>query len=403
MSTPTIKLMSGIPVQLDPATVFMLDSVDWGVLDTDILAGEVDSEFVAPVQSITISRGRSRQLDRFNSGSATINFYNADRKLDPLNEASEYYGKIVPRLRFKILANDIPIYSGYATDWDFGYDITGKDYATAYCSDAFTVLGNISFPVETPPAGAPGPTLDWALNYFSFTGDINFDNGNATLGAFQIDEGTQLLDFMFQVQKSDAGKLFVDADSTIQYVDRFGRGNAAEVSFADDGTGVPYMSLSNEYGDELLYNDVIVTSPAGTVERFRQDSIDQFGLSVLSYTDVLNADTIDLGSLADRFLELYQFPKVRFTGLSVELNGLSSTVVDDLLNLDLADLVSVKKTFATGSPGSVTQELFVSAITHRIRPDSHVIEFSFEPNPFLAYLRLDDSTFGKITDVNVLG
>jgi hypothetical protein len=403
MSTPTIKLMSGIPVQIDPATVFMLNSTTLGVLNEDILGGDVDSEFVAPVQSITISRGRSRQLDRFNSGSAVINFYNADRKLDPLNEASEYYGKITPRLRFQILADDIPIYSGYATDWDFGYDITNKDYATVYCSDAFTVLGNISFPQETPPASAPGPMLSWALNYFAYPGQKNFDNGNANLGAFQIDEGTQLLDFMFQIQRSDAGKLFVDAESTIQYVDRFGRGNSAEVTFADDGTGIPYMSLSNEYGDELLFNDVIVTSPAGTVERFRQDSIDQYGLAVLSYTDVLNVDTVDLGGLADRFLELYQFPKLRFTGLSVELNGLPTADVQDLLNLDLADLVSVKRTFSVGSPASVTQELFVAGISHRIRPDSHVIEFSFEPNPFLAYLRLDDATFGKITDVNVLG
>jgi hypothetical protein len=403
MSTPTITLMSGIQTPLDPSTVFMLDSTDLGVLDTDILDGTVDTEFVAPVQGITISRGRSRQLDRFNAGSATIDFYNADRKLDPLNEASDYYGLIQPRLRFKILADNIPIFTGYATDWDLEYDITGKDLANVACTDYFGLLANISFPEETPPELATGPAIDYALKYFAYPYPTNIDIGNANLGAYLIEEGTQLLEYLFQIARSDAGKLFIDGAGVLQYFDRFGRGETAEVAFADDGTGIGYSNLMNEYGDELLYNQVIVSSPAGTAEASRQDSIDQYGLSTLSYTDVLNNSIIGLQDLADRFLEQYQSPKVRFTGLSVELAGLSTADRADVLGLDLGDLVTVKRTFATGSPGSVTQQLFVSGVRHRIGVDSHVVEFAFEPNPFLKYLRLDANPRGKINDENTLG
>ena len=403
MSTPTIKLMSGIPVPVDSSTAFMLDSTDLGVLDADTLAGDVDSEFVAPIRSITISRGRSRQFDRFQSGSAVISFYNADRKLDPLNEASEYYGKIAPRLRFQVLANDIPIYSGLATDWDFEYDIVDQDFATVFCSDALTLFANMTFDLTASPGGPPGVTLKWVVDQVDYSGPIDFDTGNANLGDYQIDAGTQVLDYMFRVAKSDDGKLFVSADGVLEYFDRFGRGETADVDFADDGTGVPYMSLSNEYGDELLYNYVNTESPAGSYEVFNQESLDSFGLASLSYLDLLNNSVSGLEDIAKRYLEKFAFPQLRFTGLQVELAGLSSAQVTDILNLDLGSLVTVKRTFSVGVPSSVTQQLFVSGISHQIRPGSHVVQFVFEPNPFLKFLRLSESVRGKIDEDNVLG
>ncbi len=403
MSTPTIKLMSGIQVPVDSSTSFMLDSSVLGVLNTNTLGGEVDSEFEASIQSLTISRGRSRQFDRFRSGSAVIVFNNSDRKLDPLNVASPYAGKIKPRLRFQVLANNIPIFSGFATDWDFSYDITNQDIAIVECSDLFILFGNIVFELTAPPGATPRGTLNWVMEQIQFRGETNFDAGNANLGAYQIDGGTQVLDYMFQVAKSDDGKLFIDASGVLQYVDRFGRGETAEVIFADDGSGVPYMSLSNEYGDELLYNDVIATSPAGSYEAFNQESIDTYGQSVLSYDDLLNNSVEGVEDIAKRYLEKFAFPQVRFTGLQVQLAGLTDFQVEDVLNLDLGDLVSVKRSFSVGSPSSVTQELFVSNIQHQIRPDSHIIEFMFEPNPFLKYLRLNDSVRGKINENNVLG
>lgn len=403
MSTPAIKLMSGIQTPIDSNLLFILDSSVSGILNTNILAGTVDSEFVAPVQSLTITRGRSRQLDRFNAGVASIAFYNRDRKLDPLNEASAYAGEIGPRLRMKILADNIPIFTGYVTDWNFDYDLTGNDVAFASCVDYFGLLSAATFSEIIPPASSAGYQIGWALEEFKYPYKTNLDPGNANIGAFTINSGTQLLDYLFQIAKSDNGKLFVDADGVVQYVNRFGRDDVAELAFSDDGTGVPYMNLINEFGDELLFNDIVISSPAGSFEVVRQDSIDKYGLSILSYTDLLNDSLLNLQDIANRLLEQFQFPRVRFTGLQVELAGLSFANRSSVLNLDLGDLVTVKRTFKSGSPPSVTQQLFVSGIKHRISADSHIVEFSFEPNPFLKYLRLDDATKGTINDVNVLG
>ncbi len=404
MSTPTITLLSGIQTEIDPDICFTLDSTDLGVLDTDILAGSEDTEFVAPIQSLTISRGRSRQLDRFTAGSASILFDNRDRKLDPLNTASEYAGYIVPRLRLKVLADNIPIFSGYATDWEVAYDKTYADVASVACVDAFTIFANlVTANDEIPAAQSPGPRLQWIVDVFAYPGSVNFGAGNANLGAYTVPEGTQMLDYMFNVAASDRGSLYVDGDGVLQYVGRFDREAVSEVTFADDGSGVPYMSLEVSYNDELLYNRVIATSPAGSVVRTNKESLADFDWSVLELKNLLNDSVFELGEIADFYLEKLGSPQVRFTGLSVELAGLSSAQVEDILGLELADQVSVVKSFEVGSPLVVTQDLMVSGIQHRVSPGSHMVVFTFEPTPYKDGLKLDDAVRGTIDEDNYLG
>jgi hypothetical protein len=404
MSLPEISLMSGIQTQIDPDICFTLDSADLGLLDTDILAGTEDTLFVATVESISISRGRSRQFDRFQSGSATIRFRNADRKLDPSNQDSEYFGLIVPRLRFKVLANTTPIYSGFTTDWDIEYDLTGQDVAVASCSDAFTLLSNFIFTADTSTGDeTAGPRLNTLLNAFGYQGPRSIDTGNSNLGPYPVPANTQLLDYMFQVSASERGNIFISADNTFTFVARFGRPVLSEVTFADDGTGIPYSSLTNQYGDELLYNEITVSSPAGSVTRRNEDSIAQYGLSIFNFDKALNNSLGELEDIANRMLEEYGKPKLRFTGLSVQLAGLSDAQIEDILALDLADQVSIKKSFSNGFPLSVIQDLIVSGIRHSINPGSHVVEFTFETTPYKVGLVLDDPIRGTIDEDNYLG
>jgi hypothetical protein len=361
------------------------------------------TSFNAPIQSITINRGRSRQLTRFEAGTATINFYNGDRLLDPLNNSSAYQDLVVPRLKVQVLADNKPIFTGLVTDWDIDYELDTRDRATAFCADEFTLLSNIRFTdVTSTIEGTPGPRIQDVLNNFSYNGDTVLDHGNANLGGYDIPFDTQLTDYVFNVAASDNGNFFVAADGSLTYVSRFGRPPVSEVTLADDTTGVGYSALTNAYGDELLYNRVALTSPAGTVAVENTTSVESFGPSVLTVNNLLNSNLVDLSWLATNYVELYGEPLVRFTGAQVELAGVGSSSVADLLDIDLADQVSLKKTFGIGSPGSVTQNLFVSGIQHDIRPGSHMIKFSFETSPYKNVFLLDSTTNG-ILNTDVLG
>lgn len=402
MTVPSIEIISSV-ITAPLADSLILDDAAFGILNTNKLGGFVDTVLDVPIRSMTISRGRSRQLDRYTAGTASISFNNFDRRLDPLNTDSEFYPNIVPRQRINIKADGTPIFTGVINDWDIDYDQTNWDTASASAADAFTVLSNFVFEDNvTPAAEAPAARLDWVLGLFDYQGDTDFLGGSTTLGAYQVTSGTQALDYMFRVASSDRAQLFTSADGVLKLIGVFDKVPTSAITFADDGNGVPYQTLSNQYGDELLYNRVVATSPAGSVTLEDAESIASFEVSTLDLGDLLNASTSTLTSVAGQFLALYAMPEVRFTGLSVELAGLSAADQQSVLGLDLTDQVTVRKSFAVGLPLVVEQDLMVTGIRHRILPGSHVIEFSFEPSVYKEAFKLDDAQYGILNGSYVL-
>ena len=403
MSLPEIQVFASLQ-RVSPDNFILNDAVD-GVLDTSKLSGfiVVDELIDVPILSLSINRGRSRQLERFNSGTATIVFDNRERKLDPLNDSSLFNSLVVPRVVLKVVANNETIYVGFVTDWDVSYDSLGNDQAIANLSDAFSLLSGLTFDADlTPSVEFPGERLQFVLDELGYLGDTDFDLGSSSLGAFQIDQGVAALDYLFQVQSSDLGFIFISKDGVVTYINRFGRLVSDSVNFRDDGTGMPYQSLNSEYSDDNLFNQIILTSPAGNVVKENSSSIADFGLSGFKNDDLLNFSIFDLGDVADRYLTRFSTPVVRFTGVTTQLAGLSDNQVDQLLRLDLTSEVVLTKTFGVGSPASVSQNLVVSGLNHQIVPGSHVVRFVFEDSPFGDFFRLDNVQFG-ILDTSILG
>jgi len=403
MTVPSIEIISSI-LQAQIPDALILDDAGEGILNTNKLGGLVDTMLDVPIRSMTISRGKSRQLDRFTAGTASILFNNFDRRLDPLNTDSEFYPNIVPRQRLKVLADDKPIFTGVVNDWDIFYDQSDWDTASASAADAFTVLSNFVFDVDvTPTAEPPADRMQWVLDLFNYEGDSNFQGGTSNLGAYEVTSGTQALDYMFRVAASARSSFFAAADGVLRLIGIFDKTPTSAAFFSDDGSGLPYQTLSNQYGDELLYNRVVATSPAGSAVVEDAESIASFEVSTLSFSDLLNNSVTALQTLAGSYIALYAQPQVRFTGLSVELAGLSAADTQTILTLDLTDQVTVKKSFAAGLPASVQQDLMITGIRHRIVPGSHVVEFSFEPSVYKEAFRLDDATYGILDGSYVLG
>jgi hypothetical protein len=131
-----------VTVELGLSKAFTLDDPVAGIIgSTEFVIGGVSFEDVTSrVRSLSISRGKNRDLDRFNSGSLSVEFNNTDRAFDPLYTASPFAGNIVPRRDVRVLADGTAQYVGKVTDWNLGYDPSGQSIAELQASDAFTFL-----------------------------------------------------------------------------------------------------------------------------------------------------------------------------------------------------------------------------------------------------------------------
>lgn len=422
MSQPQLQVLIGFQTTVGFGQPFLLNDAFYGVLNTTgrgTLGGIQMADVTTYVQSVFINRGRSRQLDEFNCGTASLTLWNKTRIFDPTNQSSPYWiggatqqTGIVPRLPIQIFANGIPIYTGLITDWDIDYDLGFNDIAQISCADNFTVLANQQLNTYTPPAESSGSRIyNIAANTgvlaqpeINYQGAVSIDTGSSTLGAFLVDQDTNCLSYLQQINTSEQGYLFMSANGTLTFKGRSSVLNpVAGATFNGDGTGLPYNSLKNQYGDELLYNYISTQSDAGGVQVTSDaTSIAQYQTQTYSLLSLLNSTTSAVAALGNYLLGRYKNPILRFNGLSTELAGMTEAKQNIALSLDLTSICTVVKNFVVGTPTSETQTLIVSGITHSITPSSHTVSYNFESTDQNAYFTLDDAIFGTLSTTNLL-
>jgi hypothetical protein len=409
MSTPTMQVLVGFQSTTGFGTPFQLNDAFYGVLDTagrGTLGGVTFVDLTSLVENVSITRGRSRQLDQFNAGTAVIAFDNASQVLNPSNTASPYYPFVLPRCPVQILANGIPIYTGVITDWNLDYNISNQDMMYASCADSFTVLSNQALNAVTPSAQTTGARINTVLDLpeIDYQGARAIDTGSSTLGAYAISQDTNCLNYLQLINTSEQGYLFMSAAGVLTFKGRSSVLNpVAGATFNTDGTGLPYQTLVNQFGDELLYNYITTQSPAGAVQTTSDaNSVALYQAQQYALTNLLNSTTTEVAGLGNYLLGKYKNPVLRFTGLSTQMSALSAANQDIVLNLDMTSIATVVKNFVAGTPATETQTLIVSGIAHNITPGSHIVSYTFESTDGNAYFTLNDAIFGTLSTTNLL-
>ncbi len=207
-------------------------------------------------KSISINRGRNRDTEQFNAGTASVVFFDPNRDLDPLNEDSPYYPFVGPRQPIEVYANGLPIYAGTITDWDLDYDFTTPgNRMTAQCADNFTVLANMTFAAWAPVEQLSGAriTASLARPEISYQGPRSLDAGQSTLGgtpgggsAYDVAQGTNVLSYLQRVAASEGGFLFMDHANILTFVDRSQNINMSSRSFSVWYTIISSTNLTAE-------------------------------------------------------------------------------------------------------------------------------------------------------------
>jgi hypothetical protein len=235
----------------------------------------------------------------------------------------------------------------------------------------------------------------------------NIDDGTATLGGgatFEIASNTNVLSYLQQVGASEQGFFYVAANGDLTFTDRITASFVTPSAyFSDAGTNIPYTSLSVMYGQEFLYNKVVCSIEGGT-DQVANDVTSQtnYGVSTLNLSGLLlNSDAAAL-TLAQDLLSKYKEPEYRFDKLQTIYNSLSTAKQQTLTGLEVSDIVSITRSYPTGTPASVTLNYSIENIRHTITPSDHRVEYGLAVADLVYALILDDAVFGTLSTTNAL-
>jgi len=388
-------------VEIGTIRGFVLDSPEQGVLGQDTLGGLAFVDVTEKLASVSIQRGKNRDLERYSAGSLDVTFHNEDRFFDPVVGTAI---DLVPRVPIRVSMDGTAQFYGSVNDWNFNYSTSGKSDANVTATDDFQFLANR--PIDATGSSVEqttGERVEAVLDMLTVAWPSDrrdIDTGNVTLGT-GIFEGQNSLEYLQLIEQTEQGQLFIakNGDLTFRSQESSAPSSGSLVAFADDGTGIPFVNADIDYGSELMANRAVVESPGGTAIATDDLSILNYGIIERTY-NVLNADPAVLTDIAEYIVQRYADPKLRFAAITVNLDSIGAADRASVLGLEISDVVSV--TFTPNQTGSAIERFGqVIRIQHSESPGRHDVTFGFNSLEFAPFV-LDDLVFGKL-DTGRLG
>lgn len=393
---------------------FTLNDTQQGILNnTTYTLDGVDQFAEVTVQSVDFFRGKRTVTDSIAPGRAVIVAQDTTRAFDPYNEASVYWDEtddtpgLSPLRQVRITRNSTVIFRGRVVD--FTYDYVGPrriPLVTIIAADDLFILANTPLAAFTPTEQLSSARVSAILDrpevaYSASLRDIS--TGTTTLGAYPIAEGTNALDYLRKIDSAERGRLFVRAsDGDIVFEPRIGNTlSAPSVEFTDDGTGTNYREVYVDFSVDTVLNRVTVQRTGGTAQTSTDPaSIALYFTQAETITDSLLSSDAQALALANYLL--VGAPEPRFSGVSTFFGSLTTAQKNAVAAVEIGDTIEVTRTFSSGSPGTVTEELAVEGIQHRIDTQGETVTFYTSPTTIVYALLLDDALRGLLDADNVL-
>jgi len=385
-------------VEVSDVEGFILDDLVAGVLDNTVytLGGVTFADVSAFVRTVSVARGKNRELDRFDAGTCAVVLNNEARAFDPQYASAQFGRLVVPRREVRVSTDGVRVFTGTVDDWNFLYDPSGESNAVIQATDEFTLLARQQTRTEVATVQDSGarvtavldmPSVNWPADRRSIS------EGESILGADTI-EGNAL-DYLHTVEASEQGQLFISRDGILTFLSRLDATptTGSVVTFADDGTGIPFTGVAVNYGTELLVNSTTVTSAAGTGVAENTRSRTAYGVTAESIATLVNS-TEQLDNLADFIVSKYADPEYRFEAISMNLDTIGGANKATVLGMEIGDVILIK--FTPNNIGTpIVQYGQIIKIDNGVREDRHDVTIGVASLDF-TFLVLDDTVFGKL-------
>lgn len=403
MAAPTLRVRFGfVP------NVFTLDDAIRGTLSTsNVLGGSVTlTDVTSFVQSVSINRGRSRDLNSFSSGSCVINLENsADGRFNPANASGPYFPGIEPLIEVVVdclVAGESTytnLFTGFVTDWLTQYPNKTTSKVQVSCSDAFVKLANIEVSSLSASSSPSGTMISSILSnaQVQFSGAASIDTGISTMQS--INKSGNVLALLQEIEKSENGAFFVGADGTLNFKDRHSSfATTSTVIFSDDGSNIPYLEVNQPVDDDLIFNVINLKRDGGSV----QSAIDLASQSkylkrVFERSNLLNSTDSDVLAAAEYLLAKYKDALPRFSSMVLNIDTLSAGNQLSVLGLEMNDGIKIEIT-PPGEGSQIARESVVDGVSFAISPDDFVIRFNVSDAQNVAFFRLDSAVYGQLDD-----
>ena len=387
-------------VEFETVEGFTLDDPVKGVLDNVFftLGGASFGDISSFVDAIGIARGKNRELDRYSAGQVSIQLNNRQRTFDPLYTSGQFYGQIIPRRQLRISVDGVRQFTGVIDDWNFDYDPGGDSIAEIVATDDFTLLARQILTDGTATPQLSGARVSAVLNMPSVNWPLDRRDigvGESTLGADVFGATTNALEYLQTVTTSEQGQLFIDKDGDLTFLDRLQATPTSTglVTFADDGTGIPYTRVNVNYGTELLVNTAEISSAAGTAVAQNNSSRGSYGVIEQTF-DTLVSTFDQLRNLADFIVRRFADPEYRFDSIEMNLDTLTTGHRATVLGLELGDVVKI--IFTPNDLGDPIEQFGqIIKLDHNIQQDRHDVTIGLASLDF-TFLVLDDAQFGTL-------
>ena len=403
MAAPTLRVRFGFT-----PNVFTLDDAIRGKLDSgNVLGGAVTlTDVTSYVQSVSINRGRSRDLNSFSSGTAQIVLENsADGRFNPANSGGPYFPGIEPLIEVSVdclvagESNYTNLYTGFVTDWLTQYPNKTTSKVQVSCSDAFVKLANIEVDALTVSSTDSGSMVSSILSnsQVQFSGSTSVDTGNSTMQS--INKSTNVLALIQEIEKSENGAFFVGADGTLNFKNRHSSfPTTSSVVFSDDGSDIPYLEVNQPIDDDLIFNVINLTREGGSTQTASDGpSQAKYLKRYLDRSSLLNSTDADVANAALFLLAKFKDALPRFSSMVLNIDTLSAANQLSVLGLELSSGIKIEIT-PPGESSQVSRESVVDGVSFAITPDDFVIRFNVSDAVNSAFFRLNSATYGQLDD-----
>jgi len=408
MAQPTVRVRIGFT-----QNTFTLDDLVRGVLDSAELGGAVTlTDVTSDVQSVSISRGRSRDLDTFTTGSCSVRLLNNTRKYENTNTSSPYSPGIEPMIAIHVDATTDggstykDLFVGFVTDINLSYPDQSNSFADFVASDGFMKLANTSLINASFSSTDSGTLVSNVLDNANvkFGAERDIETGISTMQSLSgISENT--LSVLQNIERSENGLLFMSKDGKLTFRSRHTTfPSTPDATFSDDGSDIPYLRVDYINDDNEIFNVVSLTREGGSTQTVEDvGSQGKYLIRTLSRSGLYNDSDSEVNDAANFLLGKFKNALIRFDNLIVDLTEATTGNQNSILDREVGDVVKVELTPpGGGSPAQITSNEIIDSISYNITPDIFSCSYKLSNADVQAFMRLDNTLFG-VLDTDKLG